>query len=98
MEKYIEEQFLNYLIPAHIYPTKDKLSYENIMRILTKLGAPERAYVISVNRQADGKYFELAEALDECYGFGFASIMVCSPYLAYIECEQSFGPSDRYIV
>ena len=67
----------------------------DVLRILRRLGAPSQCYVMSCNRELDGRQMDLAEALAESIGRGSGTLISCVPgRLAYFESED---PKRRYI-
>jgi hypothetical protein len=71
--------------------------HENIYQILRSKGSPEICYVISTNRDLDGKELRLAEVLEEIVGTGDdGTIVSCIPgKLVYYEGED---PGTRYVL
>jgi hypothetical protein len=55
-------------------------------------------YVISSREEVDGKEVNLHEALRLCVGYGFPSVLICTPSLAFYEGEQYQGPPPRFIL
>lgn len=67
-----------------------------IEQMLKKKNSPDECYVISQNREIDGKRLALSLALEEIVGKGDGSILSCIPgKLAYFEGEE---PHERYIL
>lgn len=70
-------------------------SIGGVLRILRGLGAPSQCYVMSSNRELDGREVELADALAKVIGGGFGTFISCiSAELAYFEGEE---PKRRFI-
>jgi hypothetical protein len=69
-----------------------------LKRLWNSRGA-KTCYVISSNPDVDGKDVPLDDAMRATMGFGFPSILICSPdSLAYFEAEQVKGPPPRYLL
>jgi len=78
------------LIPAN---QQSDLSIELLLR---RKGAPETCYVMSDNRDLDGREMSLADALNETVGLGAGTFISCLPgKLGYFELE---GFDGRYIL
>lgn len=73
-------------------------SYKDIEKILLNIGAPKECYVMSINQEIDGQILPLNLALSKIIGLGPALISCIHGKLAYLECEQSFGAPDRFIL
>lgn len=73
--------------------------YMEIYRLLKSQGAKDDCYAISFNKNIDGQYLALKNALTEAVGFGMPSIISCFPArLLYFESEQETGPPARFII
>jgi hypothetical protein len=67
-----------------------------IESLLRRKGAPETCYVMSDNRDIDGREMSLSEALSEIVGCGGGTFISCVPgKLGYFELEDL---SERYIL
>lgn len=90
-EVYVQEYLIE--IPA---PNSD---YMEIYKLLKSYGAKDDCYAISFNKNIDGQYLALKNALAEAVGFGMPSIISCFPdRLLYFESEQEAGPPARFIL
>ena len=79
---------------AHVSDSFE-ITYE-IAQILKKKNAPDKCYVISDNKEIDGRQMDLTAALEEVVGNGIGTILSCIPgKLAYFEGEE---PHERYIL
>jgi hypothetical protein len=68
---------------------------DSIYAILRGLGAPDTCYLISEDRNFDGKEMELLAALKEVVGGGMGTVISCLPgRLGYFEGEVR----ERYIL
>jgi hypothetical protein len=77
-------------------PNSDPLDIEDLLK---SYGAGNTCYVISYNKEIDGKHLPLRSALKSAVGFGMPSLISCIPgRLAYFEAEQENGPPPRYIL
>jgi hypothetical protein len=71
-------------------------SADSIEALLRRKGAPDTCYVISDNRDIDGKEMSLPDALLETVGMDVGTLISCVPgKLAYFELEAFDG---RYIL
>jgi hypothetical protein len=71
-------------------------SANSIEALLRRKGAPDTCYVISDNRDIDGKEMSLPDALLETVGMDVGTLISCVPgKLAYFELEAFDG---RYIL
>jgi hypothetical protein len=71
-------------------------SANSIEALLRRKGAPDTCYVISDNRDIDGKEMSLPDALLETVGMDVGTLISCVPgKLAYFESEAFDG---RYIL
>lgn len=78
---------------------KPNSNFSNILKLLKKHGAGETCYAISFCSDIDGKHLDLSYALENAVGFGMPSLISCIPNkLVYLECEQEYGPTKRYIL
>jgi len=67
-----------------------------IESLLRRKGAPETCYVMSDNRDIDGREMSLSEALAKTVGLGSGTFISCLPgKLGYFEFEDL---SERYIL
>ena len=80
---------------ATLIPSNQQ-SDASIESLLRRKGAPETCYVMSDNRDIDGREMSLAHALTETVGFGAGTLISCLPgKLGYFELEDL---SERYIL
>jgi len=78
------------LIPAN------QQSDSSIEALLRRKGAPEICYVMSDNREIDGREMSLSDALVKTVGVGAGTLISCLPgKLAYFELEDL---GERYIL
>lgn len=80
---------------------KPNSNSDKILRLLKRHGAGDLCYVISLNKDIDGKQLPLIYALEKAVGFGLPSLISCmnnSNWLVYFESEQEFGPPQRFII
>jgi len=77
---------------------KPNSDVEALEKILTPNGAGKICRVISFCEELDGKEMNLSEALRLSIGYGFPSVLICTPSLAYFEAEQLQGPPPRFIL
>ncbi|SHF14130.1 hypothetical protein SAMN05444392_10892 [Seinonella peptonophila] len=89
----IKNQYLIQIPPPNSY-------YLDILELLKEYGPIQTGYVISTFfSEIDGRHLPIREALDKVVGFGMPSLVSCIPdRLAYLECEQEYGPPDRFII
>lgn len=73
-------------------------TYETVLTILKKEGAPDGCYVLSVDEEIDGKELLLCDALKQVVGWGPALISCIPGELAYLESEQGVGAAYRYLL
>ena len=60
-----------------------------ILELLKSKGAPDSCYVLSENKEIDGKEMSLPEALEFVFGRGIGAFLSCIPgKLAYFEDEE----------
>ncbi|WP_285767458.1 hypothetical protein [Peribacillus sp. SI8-4] len=88
------------LLPEYMIeiPTPNS-DYQEISTLLKKQGAPNECYVISWNKEVDGKKLSLNEALKKVVGYGMPSIVSCiEGSLAYFEAEQEAGSPPRFLL
>jgi hypothetical protein len=71
---------------------------EAIERTLVANGAGKMCHVISFVEELDGKEANLHKALRLCVGYGYPSILICAPSLAYFEDEQYKGSPPRFLL
>lgn len=71
---------------------------EALEKILIANGAGKTCHVISFRDELDGKEVDLPEALRLCVGYGYPSVLICMPSLAYLETEQYKGPPPRFLL
>ncbi len=90
-ERVFDERYLVELAKPNSDP-------EALERLLTSNGAGKTCHVISYCEELDGKEVTLREALRLCVGYGYASVLICSPSLAYLEGEQYQGSPPRFIL
>jgi tetratricopeptide (TPR) repeat protein len=91
-DKMLEEQYM-VAIPK---PNSDVTKIANLLK---QQGTADTCYVVSWNKEVDGKQLRLFDALERVVGFGMPSIISCVPgRLAYFEGEQEFGSPPRYIL
>ena len=87
------------MIDTKIHKVSNRLTaYIDIEEILLNMGAPKDCYVMSIDNEIDGQVLSLNLALSKTIGFGPAFISCVHGKLAYLECEQSFGPPERFIL
>ncbi len=87
------------IIDTKIHEISNNLSsYKDIENKLLNIGAQKECYVISIDQEIDGQILPLNLALSKIVGFGPAFISWIHGKLAYLECEQSFGSPDRFIL
>lgn len=87
------------IIKSNIYANNNILKKNEILLMLNSLGANKSCYVLSLNEEVDSKTIQLPQALNACYGYGLASIIICIPnQLVYIEGEHTQGPTPKYIL
>jgi hypothetical protein len=78
------------LIPPH------QQSVQSIEALLRQKGAPDICYVMSANRDIDGREMSLAEALNKTVAMDAGTLISCvAGKLAYFELE---GFDGRYIL
>ncbi|SHF14190.1 hypothetical protein SAMN05444392_10895 [Seinonella peptonophila] len=88
----IRNQYLIQIPPPNSY-------YLDILDLLKEYGANDSCYAISNKSKIDGKHLTLTEGLEHAVGHGLPSLISCIPdRLAYLECEQEYGPPDRFII
>ena len=68
---------------------------EEILRELRALGANEKCYVISTNKELDRTTLPLTDALQRVFAHIEGTIISCGPTVAYYEGE---APNNRYIL
>ena len=73
-------------------------TYETVLAILKKEGAPDGCYVLSIDEAIDGKELLLCDALKQVVGRGPALISCIPGKLGYLESEQSAGAPYRYLL
>ena len=87
------------ILAERAHKIKDSIvSFENIENVLLDRQAPNECYVLSIDEDIDGKIMTLHEALSRVVGFGPALISCIDGRLAYLECEQSQGAPERFIL
>jgi hypothetical protein len=80
---------------ATLIPSNQQ-SDSSIESLLRRKGAPETCYVMSDNRDIDGREMSLSDALTETVGMGAGTFISCVPgKLGYFELE---GFDGRYIL
>lgn len=80
---------------AKLLPSNEQ-SATSIESLLRRKGAPETCYVMSDNRDIDGREMSLSDALTETLGMDAGTLISCVPgKLAYFELE---GFDGRYIL
>lgn len=80
---------------ATLIPSNQQ-SATSIEALLRRNGAPETCYVMSDNRDMDGREMSLSDALSETVGMDAGTLISCVPgKLAYFELE---GFDGRYIL
>lgn len=96
----LDHRYLSMLKNDYLIEIKPPNSWpDDMYDLLKQYGAPDTCYCLSENELISGKTLPLREALEHAIGFGFASIISCTPgELAYFEAEQSFGPPPRYLL
>jgi hypothetical protein len=71
-------------------------SASSIVRLLQSRGAPPVCYVVSEDKDLDGRAMWLKEALDAVVGMGMGTLLSCIPgRLRYFEAET---PGRRYFL
>ncbi|WP_194758345.1 hypothetical protein [Priestia megaterium] len=79
--------------------SKANFNKEDLENLLRKYGPIKQCYVISWNKDIDGKEMPLSTALEHTVGLGMPSIISCIPgELAYFESEQGYGAPPRYVL
>ncbi|MEW4212127.1 hypothetical protein Q0O85_26785 [Priestia megaterium] len=79
--------------------SKANFNKEDLETLLRKYGPIKQCYVISWNKDIDGKEIPLSTALEHTVGLGMPSIISCIPgELAYFESEQGYGAPPRYVL
>lgn len=73
-------------------------SFETILNIMKNNGSPQYCYVLSIDDNIDGKILSLSTALSKVVGLGPALISCKHGKLGYLECEQSYGAPQRFIL
>jgi hypothetical protein len=80
---------------ATLIPSNQQ-SATTIESLLRQKGAPDSCYVISTNRDIDGREMSLTDALAETVGVNMGTFISCVPgKLGYFEMEDL---SERYIL
>ena len=80
---------------ATLIPSNQQ-SDSSIESLLRRKGAPETCYVMSDNRDIDGREMSLSDALAKTVGLGSGTFISCLPgKLGYFELEDL---SERYIL
>ncbi|MCR3759755.1 hypothetical protein KYB31_12290 [Clostridium felsineum] len=76
------------------------VDYKEVLEQIKKYSGANACYVISYNKEVDGLYMELDDALKSIVGLGMPSLVVCNMQnkLAYFEAEQVNGAPPRYIL
>ncbi|URZ05991.1 hypothetical protein [Clostridium felsineum] len=76
------------------------VDYKEVLEQIKKYSGANTCYVISYNKEIDGLYMKLDDALRNIVGFGMPSLVVCNipNKLAYFEAEQVNGAPPRYIL
>lgn len=76
------------------------VDYKEVLEQIKKYSGANACYVISYNKEIDGLYMKLDDALRNIVGFGMPSLVVCNMQnkLAYFEAEQVNGAPPRYIL
>ena len=84
------------LAPECLRNIKPSLQHpDSIYAILRGLGAPDTCYLVSEDRNFDGKEMELLAALKQIVGYGMGTVISCLPgRLGYFEGESR----ERYIL
>lgn len=73
-------------------------SYETVKELLLAMNAPLECYVLSIDNEIDGRFLPLDDALHKAVGSGPALLSCIHGSLGYLECEQSRGAPDRFIL
>lgn len=82
-----------------LIPIKQHIAtYETVLTMLKKEGAPDSCYVLSIDAEIDGKEMLLCDALKRAVGLGPALISCIPGKLAYLESEQGIGAAYRYLL
>ena len=69
--------------------TSDEDTAAEILRMLREHGAPAMCYVISADREIDGRELPLDAAIDRIHCTNFGTVISCIPgKLAYLETED----------
>jgi len=73
-------------------------SFETVLDILQKHGFPKECYVLSIDRDTDGKILPLGQALKQIVGAGPALLTAVDAGIGYLEGELGIGAPLRYIL
>lgn len=86
----------------YIVTQNSKLSMEECLNIIKKYSSSKTCYIMSdsfdKSFQLDGKEFELEKIIDTFFHLYFGAIMIINPHTVMLKSEQSYGPSEKYIL
>lgn len=70
----------------------------DVLALLRNAGAPSECHVISDSPELDGRDLPLDEALTECEGYSFASVLCCVPGALAFFFDELRTPRNRVLL